>query len=178
MKRALIVGTGTVMGVAAVLALNPDGTIATPAASAATSSSSGTTAGSSSSGSSSSGSSSSGSSSSGSSSSGSSSGSSSSGSSSSTSGTFTGSTVDVGHGYGSIAVEVTVTDGRIVDITALEVPQNDHRSAMISQMAFPTLKQQAIAAQSADISGVSGASYTSTGFAESLRDALTQAGLA
>jgi uncharacterized protein with FMN-binding domain len=170
MKRALIVGTGTVMGVAAVLALNPDGTIAAPAASAATSSSSGTTAGSSSSGSSSSGSSSSGSSSSGSSSSGS--------SSSGTSGTYTGSTVDVGHGYGSIAVEVTVTDGRIVDITALEVPQNDHRSAMISQMAFPTLKQQAIAAQSADISGVSGASYTSMGFAESLRDALTQAGLA
>jgi uncharacterized protein with FMN-binding domain len=169
MKRALIVGTGTVMGVAAVLALNPDGTIATPAASAATSSSSGTTAGSSSSGSSSSGSSSSGSSSS---------SSSSSGSSSSTSGTYTGSTVDVGHGYGNIAVEVTVTDGRIVDITALELPQNDHRSAMISQNAFPTLKQQAIAAQSADISGVSGASYTSSGFVESLRDALTQAGLA
>lgn len=170
MKRALIVGTGTVMGVAAVLALNPDGTVATPAASAATSSSSGTTAGSSSSGSSSSGSSSSGSSSS--------SDSSSSGSSSSTSGTFTGSTVDIGHGYGTIAVEVTVTDGRIVDITALELPQNDHRSLMISQNAFPTLKQQAIAAQSADISGVSGASYTSMGFAESLRDALTQARLA
>jgi uncharacterized protein with FMN-binding domain len=170
MKRALIVGTGTVMGVAAVLALNPDGTIASPAASAAGSSSSGTTAGSSSSGSSSSGTSSSGTSSS--------AGSSSRGSSSSTSGTYTGSTVDIGHGYGTIAVEVTVTDGRIVDITALEVPQNDHRSAMISQMAFPTLKQQAIAAQSADISGVSGASYTSAGFAESLRDALTQAGLA
>lgn len=179
MKRAVIVGTGTVMGVAAVLALNPDGTVATPAASAATSASSGTTAGTSSSGSSSSGTSSSGSSSSGSSSSGSSSsGSSSSSSSSKASGTYTGATVDVGHGYGSIAVEVTVTDGRIVDITALEVPQNDHRSAMISQMAFPTLKQEAIAAQSADISGVSGASYTSAGFVESLRDALSQAGLA
>lgn len=177
MKRAIIVGTGTVMGVAAVLALNPDGTIASPAASAATSSSSGTTAGSSSSGSSSgsSGTSSSGSSSSGSSSSGSSSTGS---SSSSASGTYTGATVDVGHGYGSIAVEVTVTDGRIVDITALELPQNDHRSAMISQNAFPTLKQEAIAAQSADISGVSGASYTSAGFVESLRDALSQAGLA
>ena len=49
---------------------------------------------------------------------------------------------------------------------------------MISQNAFPTLEQQAIAAQSADIAGVSGASYTSAGFAESLRDALTQAGLA
>lgn len=173
MKRAVIVGTGTVMGVAAVLALNPDGTIASPAASAvSSSSSSGTTAGSSSG-------STSGSTSSGSSSSGSSSGSSSSGSSSSgASGTYTGTTVDIGHGYGSIAVEVTVSGGRIVDITTLEVPQNDHRSAMISQMSVPTLKQQAIAAQSADISGVSGASYTSAGFAESLRDALAQAGLA
>jgi uncharacterized protein with FMN-binding domain len=84
----------------------------------------------------------------------------------------------VGNGYGSIAVEVKVTDGRIVDITALEVPQNDHRSAMISSQAFPMLKQEAIAAQSATISGVSGASYTSAGFAESLRDALSQAGLA
>jgi len=156
MKRALVVGTGTVMGIAAVLALNPDGTVPSPAASATspTSSSSGTDAGSS--------------------------GTSSSGTSSGSSGTqtYTGSTVDVGHGYGNIAVEVTVTGGRIVDITALEVPQNDHRSAMISQTSFPSLKQEAIAAQSADISGVSGASYTSAGFAESLRSALTQAGLA
>ncbi len=156
MKRALVVGTGTVMGVAAVLALNPDGTVATPAASAASSASSGTTAGSSN---------------------GTSSGSGSSSGSSGTS-TYTGSQVDIGHGYGTIAVEVTVTDGRIVDITALELPSNDRRSLMISQNAFPALKQEAIAAQSADISGVSGASYTSAGFAESLRDALTQAGLA
>jgi uncharacterized protein with FMN-binding domain len=160
MKRALVVGTGTVMGVAAVLALNPDGTVASPAAAGAssTSASSGTMAGandhspqSPSSGTS---------------------------SGSSAPRTFAGSTVDVGHGYGSIAVEVAVTAGRIVDITALEVPQNDHRSAMISQMAFPRLKQQAIRAHSAEISGVSGASYTSAGFAESLRSALTLAGMA
>jgi len=169
MKRALVVGTGTVMGVAAVLALNPDGTVASPAASASShSSSSGTTAGSTGSGSGSS---------SGTASSGSSSGSSTTTSSSGKK-TYTGSTVDVGNGYGNIAVEVVVNGGRIVDINALEVPQNDHRSAMISQMAFPSLKQQAIAAQSASISGVSGASYTSAGFVQSLRDALSQAGLA
>lgn len=158
MKRALVVGTGTVMGVAAVLALNPDGTVATPSASAGSSASSGTSAGSSSGTSSDSSGSSS-------------------GTASGTS-TYTGSTVDIGHGYGTIAVEVTVTDGRIVDITALELPENDHRSAMISQQAWPLLQQQALEAQSADIAGVSGATYTARGFAESLRAALTEAGLA
>jgi uncharacterized protein with FMN-binding domain len=164
MKRALIVGSGTIVGVAAVLALNPDGA-ATTAVASSIPASSGTTAGTS------------GTSGTGSSSASSSSGSSSSGSTS-TSGTqtVTGSTVDVGHGYGNIAVQVTITDGRIVDITALEVPQNDQRSAMISSRALPTLVQQAIAAQSSNIAGVSGASYTSYGFAESLKAALTAAG--
>ena len=153
MKRALVVGTGTVVGVAAVLALNPDGTVASvPAASSA---SSGSTAGSSAAGTSS--------------------GSTADGSSSSQA--YAGSSVDIGHGYGTIAVEITVTDGRLVDITALELPQNDHHSLMISQQAWPTLVSEAIEAQSADISGVSGATYTSQGFVASLRDALTQAGL-
>ena len=160
MKRALVVGTGTVMGVAAVLALNPDGTVATPSAAAGSSASSGTSAGSSSGTSSDS------------------SGSDSSSGTASGTSTYTGSTVDIGHGYGTIAVEVTVTDGRIVDITALELPENDHRSAMISQQAWPLLQQQALEAQSADIAGVSGATYTARGFAESLRAALTEAGLA
>jgi uncharacterized protein with FMN-binding domain len=44
-------------------------------------------------------------------------------------------------------------------------------------VAIPTLEQQAVAAQSAQIDGVSGASYTSMAFAESLQSALTQAGL-
>ena len=163
MKRAIIVGTGTVMGVAAVLALNPDGTVAAPSAAPAVSSGVSTGAGtptgttSSSSGTSSS---------------------SSDTAATADTATYTGATVDVGNGYGSIAVEVTVTDGRIVDITALELPQNDRRSASISQRAWPTLAKQALAAQSATVAGVSGASFTSKGFATTLRDALSQAGLA
>jgi len=161
MKRAVIVGTGTVAGIAAVLALNPDP--ASQTASAATTKSS-TSASSGSSAGSSSGSSSSGSSSAGSSSSG-------------ASGTYTGDAVDVGRGYGTIQLEVTVESGRIVDIQALAVPENDGRSAQISSYAVPQLIQQALAAQSDQISGISGATYTSYGFAQSLTSALQQAGL-
>ena len=73
---------------------------------------------------------------------------------------------------------MTVTGGRVVDATALAVPQNDPRSAQISTQAIPQLVQQAISAQSSSIAGISGATYTSTGFAESLRSALVAAGLA
>lgn len=174
MKRALLVGTGTVAGVAAVLALNPDPAVQTATASS-TSVSSGTEAGSSDgSGSSSSGSSGS---SSGSTDTGASSGSASSGSSSSTDGTYTGDAVDIGRGYGTIQLEVTVQSGRIVDIQALAVPQNDRRSAQISDYSVPQLISQALDAQSTQISGISGATYTSYGFAQSLSSALQQAGL-
>jgi uncharacterized protein with FMN-binding domain len=163
MKRAVLVGAGTVAGVAAVLALNPDAaTSATAAGPTGTKVSSGT--GSTSTGPSSGSSSSS-------------SGSSSSGSSSATT-TYTGDSVDVGRNYGTVQVEISVSGGRLVDVTALAVPQNDPRSASISDQVMPTLISQAVSAQSASIAGVSGATYTSQGFAESLRSALVKAGLA
>lgn len=164
MKRAVIIGTGTIAGVAAVLGLNPDpATTATPVASSSVSTGTTTTpdtgtgtgttatpdAGSSTGGTTSTGTS-----------------------------TVAGSVVDVGHGYGNVQVEVTITDGRIVNVTALELPENDPRSSQISNRALPTLVQQALQAQTSDIAGVSGASYTSYGFVESLRAALTEAGLA
>jgi uncharacterized protein with FMN-binding domain len=167
MKRAILVGGGTLAGVAAVLALNPDAA-STAAASA---SSSAVSSGTSSSGSSSSGS--------GSTASPSASASADSGSSSSgADGTYTGDSIDVGHNYGNVQVEITVQGGRIVDVTALEVPQNDGRSAQISSVAIPYLVDQALQSQSADVAGVSGATYTSVGFASSLKSALVQAGLA
>ena len=173
MKRAILVGGGTLAGVAAVLALNPDAA-STAAASASSSS---VSSGTSSSGSSSSGSSST--SGSGSTASPSASASADSGSSSSgADGTYTGDSVDVGHNYGNVQVEITVQGGRIVDVTALEVPQNDGRSAQISSVAIPYLVDQALQSQSADVAGVSGATYTSVGFASSLKSALVQAGLA
>jgi uncharacterized protein with FMN-binding domain len=170
MKRAILVGGGTLAGVAAVLALNPDAASTATASAARTHASSGTAAGSSGS--------SSGSSTSGSTATPSASASATSGSASAADGTYTGDVVDVGRGYGNVQVEITVTGGRVVDVQALAVPQNDPRSSQISNVAIPYLVDQALQAQSADVAGVSGASYTSAGFAESLRSALVAAGLA
>jgi uncharacterized protein with FMN-binding domain len=175
MKRAILVGGGTLAGVAAVLALNPDAA-STAAASSSSSISSGTS--SSSSSSSSSGSDAGSTATPSASSSASATADSGSSSTSATDGTYTGDSVDVGRGYGNVQVEITVQGGRIVDVTALEVPQNDGRSAQISSVAIPYLVDQALQAQSSDVAGVSGATYTSVGFAESLKSALVQAGLA
>jgi len=158
MKRAVLVGAGTVAGIAAVLAANPDASTTAVAAGTGSAVSSGTssrTGSSTSSGSSSS-----------------------SGSTSTATTTYTGDAVDVGRNYGTVQVEISVSGGRLVDVTALAVPENDPRSSSISQQVMPTLISQAVSAQSASIAGVSGATYTSNGFAESLRSALVKAGLA
>jgi uncharacterized protein with FMN-binding domain len=83
----------------------------------------------------------------------------------------------VNYNYGVLSVSVTVSGGRIkkVGIAAIDdggVP----RSQLIDQQAIPVLEQEALQAQSASIQGVSGASYTSAGFQQSLQAALHTAG--
>jgi len=163
MKRALIVGTGTVMGVAAVLALNPDG--ASVAAGLPTSSAPGT---------SSTGTIGTGSTGTGSTAAPQPKATATSGSTTSGTTSATGTSVDVG--YGIVQVKVTLSDGKISAIDAVSLPQNDGHSARISQQAWPLLVDQALKAQSSAISGVSGASYTSYGFTESLKAALVSLG--
>jgi uncharacterized protein with FMN-binding domain len=77
--------------------------------------------------------------------------------------------------YGVVQVRVTMTGTRITDITPLSLPQGG-RSGDISQFAAPQLRREALAAQSAHIDTVSGASYTSAGYAMSLQSALDQRG--
>jgi uncharacterized protein with FMN-binding domain len=101
-------------------------------------------------------------------------GSGSSGSGSKASGTYTGSVVSTR--YGDVQVQVTLQGGKIVDVSALQLPNNDFRSFRISQAAAPLLKNEALQAQSANIDVLSGATYTSTGYAQSLQSALDQAG--
>lgn len=75
--------------------------------------------------------------------------------------------------YGPVQVEVTVTAGGQLDaITVLQKPDMDPKSARISQNALPQLVEEALAAQSADVTTISGASYTTEGFRESLTSAL------
>jgi uncharacterized protein with FMN-binding domain len=76
--------------------------------------------------------------------------------------------------YGVVQVKVTISGTQITDITPLSLPQGG-RSGDISQFAAPRLRSEALSAQSAHIDSVSGASYTSAGYAMSLQSALDQA---
>ncbi|HMJ37779.1 MAG TPA: FMN-binding protein [Baekduia sp.] len=77
--------------------------------------------------------------------------------------------------YGPVQVRLTMRGGRIVSITNLALPFDRNRSQMISQAAGPLLRSEALAAQSARIDVVSGATYTSNGYAQSLQSALDRA---
>jgi uncharacterized protein with FMN-binding domain len=77
--------------------------------------------------------------------------------------------------FGPVQVSVTITDGAISDVAALELPTGG-RSGQISGYAGPILQSEALQAQSASIDGVSGATYTSRAYAESLQSALDDAG--
>ena len=91
------------------------------------------------------------------------------------SGTFAGATNQTR--FGPVQVQITVSNGKITAVKALQYPNGDGRSASISQQAIPYLVQQTLTAQSDQISGVGGASYTSYGFYISLQSALKKAGL-
>jgi uncharacterized protein with FMN-binding domain len=79
--------------------------------------------------------------------------------------------------YGPVQVGVTVTGHRITDVTPLQLPQGSGHDQQIDQEAVPQLRSEALAAQSAHIDIISGATYTSDGYAQSLQSALDQAGL-
>ncbi|MEU8964989.1 MULTISPECIES: FMN-binding protein [unclassified Streptomyces] len=89
-------------------------------------------------------------------------------------GTFTGDPVDTR--YGAVQVAVTLAKGRITAVNVLRAPDENGRDQRIADYALPRLTQEAIGAQSARIDAVSGASYTSQGYAQSLQSALDRAG--
>ena len=91
------------------------------------------------------------------------------------SGTFTGATAQTP--YGPVQVQITVSNGKITAAKALQYPNRDFRSANISQQAIPYLVEETLQAQSSDIQGVGGASYTSQGWYDSLVSAIAKAGL-
>ena len=74
-------------------------------------------------------------------------------------------------------VQITVEDGKVTKSIVLQVPWNDRKDQEINSRAVPTLNVETVQAQSADIDMVSGATYTSKGYIESLQAALDQAHL-
>src|SRR3954447_13790610 len=159
MRRSPIVLAATVAGTAGVLAFHPHASAAPTATAPTTAATAAAPAKSTSSAATGSGSGSSGASGS---------------SSSAVSGTATGDAIDTQ--YGPVQVRVTVKDGKVTAIQGLVLTGNDPRSAEISSFAEPTLKQEALSAQSADIDAVSGATFTSAGYAQSLQSALDKLG--
>lgn len=78
--------------------------------------------------------------------------------------------------YGIVQVQITVTGAKITNVAFVQLTSTDSRSQQINQNAAPILLQQTLTAQSANIDGVSGATYTSNGYKQSLQSALDQAG--
>jgi hypothetical protein len=84
----------------------------------------------------------------------------------------------VNYNWGVLSVKITVSGGKITRIGLGYLDDGGNpRSQSIDQQAIPILEQQALQAQSANIQGVSGASYTSAGFTQSLQSALHSLGM-
>ncbi len=153
MRRVILAVTGTIVGLVLLLGFKTtSATSASPKAAAIVPGSEG------------------GSSSSSSSTGTSSSGSGSSGSGSTGTKTVTGDSVDTR--WGPVQVKITVTNGKITSAQAVDYPENNPRDEQINSFAIPQLQQETLAASSANIDMVSGATYTSQGYIGSLQSAL------
>ena len=83
----------------------------------------------------------------------------------------------VNYNYGILSVKVTVSGSKILKVGIASIDDGGNpRSQYIDQQSIPILEQEVMQAQSASIQGVSGASYTSAGFVQSLQSALHTAG--
>jgi uncharacterized protein with FMN-binding domain len=84
--------------------------------------------------------------------------------------TVTGTSVDTR--WGPVQVKITAVNGKITSAQAVDYPQNNSRDQEINSVAIPQLQQETINASSANIDMVSGATYTSQGYIQSLQSAL------
>ncbi|HEV3266940.1 MAG TPA: FMN-binding protein [Acidimicrobiales bacterium] len=83
----------------------------------------------------------------------------------------------VNYYFGILSVKVTVANAKITKVSIAAINDGGNsRSISIDQYSIPLLEQEVMQAQSANIQSVSGASYTSAGFAQSLQSALSKLG--
>ena len=92
-------------------------------------------------------------------------------------GTLTaGETAVTGHvattAYGPVQIQLVMRNGKIVKVAVLQQPMNTANDIRIGEFAFPKLIGETLTAQTAKIDAVSGASYTSAGYIDSLQSAL------
>ncbi|HVX54995.1 FMN-binding protein [Nocardioides sp.] len=79
--------------------------------------------------------------------------------------------------WGPVQVELSIAGGKISDVEVVQYPHGNGRDMQINTYALPQLIQETLAAQSAQIDMVSGATITSDGYLRSLQSALDKAGL-
>jgi uncharacterized protein with FMN-binding domain len=90
-----------------------------------------------------------------------------------TSATFLGAAVQTR--YGPVQIRITYAGGRVSGVVAVQLPSGRSRDAEINSYAVPILESETLAAQSTNINSVSGATYTSDGYVQSLQSALDAA---
>ncbi len=78
------------------------------------------------------------------------------------------------YGYGVISVKVTVTGSKITDISVASLQTAESYSQQIANQVIPTLRGEILKAQSLKVYGISGATYTSDAYAQSVQSALTK----
>ncbi len=78
--------------------------------------------------------------------------------------------------YGPVQIQLIMRDSKIVKVAILQQPANTIRDIQIGESAFPRLISETLTAQTAKIDAVSGASYTSAGYIQSLQSALDNRG--
>jgi uncharacterized protein with FMN-binding domain len=88
-------------------------------------------------------------------------------------GKFAGGSADTP--FGPVQVEIVVSGGKITDVKALQLTTFGGRSVQISNFAAPILRSEVLKAQSANVSNVSGATYTTEGYLTSAQSALDKA---
>lgn len=79
--------------------------------------------------------------------------------------------------FGPVQVQITVAGGRITAAEVTQVPMGNGHDVRINSHAVPILNAAAVAQQSAEIDGVSGATITSGAYRQSLQSAIDAAGL-
>jgi uncharacterized protein with FMN-binding domain len=90
-----------------------------------------------------------------------------------TDGTFSGTSETTQ--FGDVQVAITVSGGRITEVTALHLTDAEQRSVDISNQAAPILRSEVLKAQSASVAAVSGATYTTDAYLSSLQSAIDKA---
>ena len=78
--------------------------------------------------------------------------------------------------YGPVQIQLIERNSKIVKVAVLVQPANTLHDIQIGAFAFPKLISETLTAQSGKIDAVSGASYTSAGYIQSLQSALDKRG--